>query len=341
MHLPDYNFLPGPLWLITLLQLVTLTLHFVAMNFLFGGLVVILWGKFTDRWQHPVVQQQVKLLPTLMAATITLGVAPLLFLQVVFPKQVYAASIISGWFWLAVVPVIIVTYYLLYAAAFAGPENKRRGTYLFLAFLGMLYVAFMFSSVMSLAEQPELMMRTYAAHQSGCVVNPNIGSYIIRWLHMLFGAVTVGGFFIGLIGRDNEQAFSVGKGFYLWGMAAAAIMGMVYLFTLGDILLPLMRTPAIWALTIGIVLSAASLHFYFKKRFCVAGTMLGISMLAMVFTRHTVRLLHLTGQFNPAEVTVKAQWGPFVMFLICFVIMLGVMVYMIRVFFRERQNATA
>ena len=41
MNLPDYHFLPGPLWLITILHLVTLTLHSAAMNFLLGGLAVV------------------------------------------------------------------------------------------------------------------------------------------------------------------------------------------------------------------------------------------------------------------------------------------------------------
>ena len=37
--LPDYQFLPAPLWLITVLHILTLTLHFAAMNFLLGGLI--------------------------------------------------------------------------------------------------------------------------------------------------------------------------------------------------------------------------------------------------------------------------------------------------------------
>ncbi len=37
MSLPDYNFLPGPLWLITVLHVLTLGLHLIAMNFVLGG----------------------------------------------------------------------------------------------------------------------------------------------------------------------------------------------------------------------------------------------------------------------------------------------------------------
>ena len=63
MNLPGYNFLSAPLWLITTLHIVTLSLHFAAMNFMVGGLIIILFGKFEDRWNHPVVKQFVRLFP--------------------------------------------------------------------------------------------------------------------------------------------------------------------------------------------------------------------------------------------------------------------------------------
>jgi hypothetical protein len=99
MNLPNYEFLPAPLWLVTTLHLVTLTLHFVAMNFLLGGVIIVLHAAIRKRWDDPTLLHFGRLFPAAMAATVTLGVAPLLFLQVVYPKQVYAAAIVSGWFW--------------------------------------------------------------------------------------------------------------------------------------------------------------------------------------------------------------------------------------------------
>lgn len=96
MNLPDYHFLPAPLWLVTALHLVTLTLHFAAMNFLVGGLIVILFGRTRDKWSDPTVTKYFKLFPAAVAATVTLGVAPLLFVQLVYPRPLYAASITSG-----------------------------------------------------------------------------------------------------------------------------------------------------------------------------------------------------------------------------------------------------
>lgn len=337
MNLPDSNFLSAPLELITLLHIITLTLHFVAMNFMFGGLVVILFGRMNDKWNNPVTQKFIKLFPSAMAATVTLGVAPLLFVQVVYPQQIYSAAIISGWFWMGIVGIAIIAYYFLYAAAFSKDTLPgKRPLYLSIALGGFVYISFVYSSTFSMAENSELMHRLYGESQSGLTLNPEIGSYILRWLHMLTGAVTVGSFFVGLLGKNNEPAFQLGKQFYLWGMACAAFIGMAYMFTFGEMLLPFMRTTAIWHLMGSIILSAGSLHFFFKKRFVPAGLMLFVSMLGMVTIRHTVRLLRMQGTFDPASIPVNPQWSVFAIFILFFVLAIVSIWYMLRLYLKDR-----
>jgi hypothetical protein len=336
--LPDYNFLSAPLWLVHVLHIVTFTLHLIAMNFLVGGLIIILFGKIEDKWNNSVVQKFVKMFPNAMAATVTFGVAPLLFLQLLYPKQIYSAAIVSAWFWLIVVVAAIVSYYFLYAASF-GNKSDKTSIYLTLAFIGFIYISFIYSSVFSLAERPVEIARMYEANQSGTIINPLFGSYIFRWLHMLLGAVTVGGFFVGLLGRNDEKIFSVGKNFYLWGMVSAMAVGMIYLFTLGDMLLPFMRSFGIWAVSLGLLLSLGSLHFFFKKRFIPAGLMLFVSLLAMVISRHVLRLLHLDGYLNLEGMRFEPQWSIFILFLICFVLAIGLVWYMLKLFFAKKEAA--
>jgi hypothetical protein len=336
MQSPGYNFLSAPLWLITALHLVTLTVHFIAMNFVVGGIVAILWGKFRNRWEDPPVQTFLKLFPSGLAATITLGVAPLLFLQLVYHRQVYAAAIVSGWFWLMIIAVLIVTYYLLYAVSFkSGKSGRSHGLFLTIALAGMIYVSLVYSSVFSLAERPSLIAHLYAQDQSGTIWNPELGDWVLRWLHMIFGAVTVGGFFVGLIGRNNEDAFKVGKSFFLGGLVITSLAGIGYLLSLADYLKPFMHTPGIWALTLGVLLSLGSLHMFFTKKFLPAGVMLFVSIFCMVMTRHYVRLLKLDGQFDPSSLPVQSQWGVFGIFLICFVAAIGILVYMFRLYFKS------
>jgi hypothetical protein len=307
MNLPSYNFLSAPLWLINLLHVLTLSLHLVAMDFLFGGLAT--------------------------AATVSLGVAPLLFAQIVYHRQLYSAAIVSGWFWLMIIPVVILAYYLLYGAAFSKRPEVTNGRYLSVVLLCLTYVSIVYSSVFSLAENPALINESYAAAQNGWTINPDVGSWLFRWLHMVTGAITIGGFFVGWVGRNDESMFRAGKTFFTWGMVATSLFGFVYLFTLGDYLRPFMRTPAIWALTVGIVLSLGALHMFYKKKFVPTVVMLVVSVIMMVYTRHHVRLLHLANQFEPKNLPVQTQWSIFLIFLVLFVVAIAVVWYMLRLFF--------
>lgn len=337
MNLPIVHFLSAPFWLITTLHILTLTLHFIAMNLLVGGTVVVLFGKFENKWQNKFVQDLLHLFPNIMAVTITLGVAPLLFVQLVFPEQIYSASIVSAWSWLMIFVVAIVSYYFLYAASFTKrPGQRRQSIFLWMSLFGFLYISFIYSSVFSMAEHTSWIKMLYIQNQSGTVINPEIKNYIFRWLHMLLGAVTVGGFFVGVMGRKNNLHFSVGKQFFLIGMILSIISGLVYLLSLADILKPFMQSFGIWLVVISFVLSLGALHFYFRKNFVVSGTMLFVSLLSMVSTRHVVRLLNLKESYNPGSVPVLPQWDLVGLFALFFMIAIGVIYYMFRITFKNR-----
>ena len=340
MTLPDYHFLSAPLWLVTVLHLLTLTLHLFAMNILFGGVAITLWSSARNRWGGTQAVDYSRLFPAATAATVTLGVAPLLFLQLVYPRQVYAAAIVSGWFWLLVIAAVIVAYYAFYRASFSGQRSGRVNlAMLALGLAGLIYVSLVYSSVFSMAEQPALIQSLYAKNQSGWVWNPAVGSYALRWLHMLLGALTVGGFFVGMMGQDNPKVFSSGKVAFAGGMGLAAVAGLAYLVSLMPYFEAIVRSPAVHALAEAIVLSLASLHFYFRKRFWISGSALFLSVFGMVSVRHVVRMLRLRESFDPASWRIATQWSPFLLFLVCFVLMLAVLAWMLWLFFGPKKEA--
>jgi hypothetical protein len=237
--------------------------------------------------------------------------------------------------------VAIVAYYALYRSALTAERTGRISkSALALALLGLVYISVTYSSVFSMAERPGQIHSLYAQDQSGWMWNPAAGDYVLRWLHMMLGAVTVGGFFVGLIGRDQPEAFALGKQFFVGGMVLAMLAGMAYLLSLLPYLEAFMHTPAIWGLTVGVLLSFGSLHFFFKRRFCESGLMLFVSMLTMVYARHTVRLLKLAGRFDPVSWRVAPQWSVFILFLVCFVVMLAVVGYMVRLVFAAKRRAS-
>lgn len=339
MNVPSYEFLSAPLWLVTLLHLVTLTLHLAAMGMLFGSLGVLLLGMPGKRWESPAARRLVRLFPTLMALTVTLGVAPLLFAQLVYHRPIYAAAIVSAWFWLAVPAAVIVAYYLLYAAAWS--DSERAGWKLAVAFVGLLFVSLVLSSVFTLAERPEVLAAAWASDAGGTALHPELGRWLPRWLHLVAGALTLGAFTVTAFGRDDERLFAAGRRAYLWAMVSAVLLGVGALAGLGEHLVAYMRSTAVWWTVGALLASLGSLHFLFRRRLAAAGALLGVSLFAMVVQRHLARQVVLGEAFDPGTLTIAPQWGVFVLFLVCFVAMLGVVGWMLRLFLVRTEGSAS
>ena len=169
---PDPLPLPGPASLFAVLLHLTLLVHLLFMNALFGGLVLALinvWRRRETGDVHDRLASAIsKLIPTLFAGTVTFGVAPLLFMQVLYGDFFYTSSIIIAWPWLAVVGMLIVAYYSVYLNAFRKGWNRGgRLTVLAIATILVAATAFVFSNNLTLMLRPERWGELYFARPGG------------------------------------------------------------------------------------------------------------------------------------------------------------------------------
>ena len=340
--------IPGPYWLFTVLHWVTLTLHFVAMNFLFGGIIIRLLAPSSPdrRFLFP---EKLKAFPTAMAATITLGVAPLLFLQVIYGRYFYAASIISAWNWFLIVPVLIAVYYLLYLASLGRKlTDGHRVGLLALAAAGMIYVSFTFTMISDLAAKPYLWTAVFASSPAGWHLNPCWPETIFRWAHSITGGVAVAGIIIQLYAvlhrqvRLNPELIRFGGRIYLIALIKATVFAIIYLLTLdGDVLRRFLSSPGLHTLAAGIAVNGVIAFLIFRSTrsakpqgpilSSAALTLLGVFL--MVISRHYLRLVHLAKDLDPATLVTRSQWGPFFLFMVTFLIGISVTVWMIKRYF--------
>ncbi len=111
---------PGPTLLYLALYVLTLAVHFVFMNYVFAGtLYVAVTGvgqadAALARLHNPIASMLRDWLPFAFSGVITAGVAPLLFVQILYKQQFYTANLLLFHRWMAVVPALIVAFYLLY-----------------------------------------------------------------------------------------------------------------------------------------------------------------------------------------------------------------------------------
>jgi len=350
---PDPLALPAPAWLLWSLLLLTFFLHAVAMNLVLGGSIIGAIARARSRrpgrpHEAALVHLIVKAMPVLIAATVSLGVAALLFLQVLYGRVFFASAIAMGWWWLSVIGLLILMYYAAYVLAFR--EATLGAAAAFLAWLVAAIagvIALIYTNNMTLMLKPAEIVARYASSGTGLQLNLLDSTLVPRYLHMVLGAVAVSGLaasVVGLARRKQDAAFSQwalrhGAITCVAATALGAVMGLWWLVALppdvrgrflgGD-------ARAVGELAAGIVLTlAGAAHAWLAARSKRPGRMLttgAAAMLAgilmMLLTRDTVRrvTLELAG-FRPVN-WVAPQWVPIAIFAVLLVAAVGAIIWM-------------
>jgi hypothetical protein len=102
------------------LYVATLVIHVVFMNYVLAGTAYL--AAFAIRRHADAAEEQADPLasplrdwmPFMLSAAITAGIAPLLFVQILYQRQFYTANLLLFHRWMAILPVLIVGFYLLY-----------------------------------------------------------------------------------------------------------------------------------------------------------------------------------------------------------------------------------
>ncbi|MES2789551.1 MAG: hypothetical protein V4719_08010 [Planctomycetota bacterium] len=120
MNVPFPLGFPAPTAFYLTLYVLTFALHQAFMHYVLAGSLYVAWTTSFPgrnniiRNDQPLASTLRDWLPFLLSAAITAGVAPLLFIQIVYQRQFYTANLLLWWRWMLVVPVLIVAFYLLY-----------------------------------------------------------------------------------------------------------------------------------------------------------------------------------------------------------------------------------
>lgn len=345
--------LPGPVWLLTTLLLVTFTLHVLAMNAAFGGGLWTLWNFLRGRSdEHPysrrLARELAQALPVLLAYTISLGVAALLFVQVLYGRFLYASSILIGSFWILVIPLVIAAYYGYYYVAGTAEQGKRK-TALAAAFsvLCLMAVAFIFTNNMTLMLRPDRWMSMYKAHPSGWNLNLGEPSLVPRYLHMLVGAVAVFSamltqFGMRLAKRDLEYGRWVLRRGAMVFAAASGVQFLVGMWLLlaqdRKIAMQFITDPvagsvfglALLSVIAAVVLTLIGAMAERPNKLVHAGFgMTVVTVALMVCIRHLLRQAYLRPYLEAQNLQVQPQTGVIAIFLALFAGGLGTIGWML------------
>lgn len=345
--------LPAPVWLIHLLQVFTFVLHLVFMNLLVGGTVLLTVCSYRGRSEaryRDLTRRASRALPPIMAFTITLGVAPLLFLQLVYGQYFYTSSVLMAWLWLAVVLLVMLAYYGIYWFSMQHEELGPRRFWVMLATtLLILHVMKTFTQNMILLERPQDFYPRFFTTTVGNFLGPHDLLVFVRLSHFFLAALALGGLGLAILSRSwradspdlADWARRYGTRWFQVGTGLQFIVGPWFLFSQN----PNMRRAFLGgdrldtsllavAIILAILAMAAARKSPAVSVFAIVGT---ISLMAVI--RHLFRLAYLDPHFE--ALPVQGQWVVFAIFVVLLLAGLATIGWMLYRLFRPAPARTA
>lgn len=332
--------LPAPVWLFQVLLLVTFFVHILFLNVTLGGSVIgavhatLATGQ--DAPGRRLGRLLAGLLPASVSFTVTSGVAPLLFIQLMYGQVFYAATVLVGWIWLAILPLIVVGYYAVYLYKFEVGAPGGRPVWLGVAGVCFVVVAAIQVLVNVLQLTPPRWQAVAAA--IGAVMQD--ATIIPRYLHFLLGSLAVAGIFLAVVAverahRTPDPFFTwLARRGIVWSLAATGLQmvdGFWLLFSLPrDLLISLVGGrpwPTVHlAVSMGLGFLALILLSGLREperqrnlvRFTAA--VMCVTVFAMIGLRDVVRAMYLSPLIRLRELPSATQVDVTILFFVLFVL---------------------
>ena len=333
----------------------TLVLHAVFMTYVLAGSLYLAWAAVfrgseeTPRARSPLAGILREWMPFVLSAAITAGVAPLLFVQIIYRQQFYTSNLLLGWRWLMVVPVLVVGFYLLYVVKSRlisdWPLPVRVG--LVTAISGcFVFVAFRWTTNHLLGIDASAWPDVYA---SGRVVS-DVGPLVWRlamWIAGAFPCMCVfagwqlkyyadrdGGLTTSHVGGLRALSFMAPL-----GIVASLLFAAGYLITLSEelrsVLLGPRGGPWLMVVAIGSVVQLNGWWLMRKSRKLPAMSLLlitggaGLMLTGAGFLRELLRFVQVDAAGVVSNVETAARVGGFWLFVIFTVLNVGLIAFCI------------
>lgn len=198
--------LPVPSGFLSILLLLTFFVHLVLVNVLLGSVILSAVDRLASASDS---KGGMAFMPKVLALAVNFGVAPFLFLQVLYGHFLYPGILLMAVWWMFVVVFAMMAYYGLYVSGEAvGP--MRRKLPLILSALLLLLTAFLLSNASTLMLRPDFWFRWFS-EPHGRLLNTGDPTLFPRYLHILLASLAVGGLTMAWRAQWGKRAPESGR----------------------------------------------------------------------------------------------------------------------------------
>ena len=332
-----------------LLLTVTFVLHLLFMNAMLGSAIIALFREFkadpdADAMNLSVAEK----LPYTIAFTVNMGVAPLLFIQVLYGHFIYTSSILMAVYWLSIILLLILAYYAAYIYDFKFEAMGRsRAIFICISVVLLLWIGFVFTNNMVMMIQPDT-WTAYFRNPFGTLLALKDPMLIPRYLHFVFASVAIAGLFQAIVWTMKkrnpvfDKAVRSGLSWFAWATCVQFAVGLWFLVSLPEdtMMLFLGRAPLNTSLLVlGILLGGAAIYTAARTQVWATTALALACVVDMVLVRDLLRSSYLKSYFSPGELKVVPEYSSMVLFLAAFVAGIAIIAYMIKLAVSSEKEA--
>lgn len=333
-----------------LLLLLTFFLHILLMNVMLGTIIIAFVRHFHRPAEtSPLTEEISQKLPFSIALAVNFGVAPLLFVQVLYGHFIYASSILMAALWLSIVGILIVAYYTAYIYRYQYEKmiDGRIVATGLISFL-LLIIGFFFSNNFTLMLHPEN-WHSYFEHPSAMLLNFSDPTLLPRYLHFVFASMAVGGLAIALFFKQKqkkgdpkaEEWVRYGCNWFGYATFANFAIGFWFFGTLPKGLInPSSLVGGLFSifLIIGVITALLAAIYGLRFRVMPALYLLLGSVFSMILVREFLRVAYLKPWFSLADLKVASAYSPLILFLLFFGAGLVLIGWMLKITYQTYRN---
>lgn len=339
--------LSSPAWLFAFFLVFTFFVHILFVNLTIGSTILILISKYFNKVfgnnTYDEISEELGYLNTFnISLAITTGVAPLLFVQTIYENYFYTSSILLSWKWLLVLVAIIFAYYFYYLYKFKPWHIRYSGgkgiIFIVFAAILFLYVALMLVTNTTLSLQPELWTKIYSKEISVFITK----TLVPRFLHFVLASIAFSGIFLMVYSHARKSysenlkntMYILGKKTFFYITIANVIVGIWFMLSNEKNIYMLLMGRNVFGtlfLMLSILLTIIALYLIYtnKENILSLSILILVIIGSMTIVRRVVENGYFSKFFNLNELQANPYWSIFLIFLVLFICMVGILYYSI------------
>lgn len=311
-----------------MLYVLTWALHITFVFLAVGGMGFSLYGqtrKNADQNWKILTSHMIQISKISVSVLIVLGVAPLLFTQVIYDPNWYVTNTLSGLWVAAFIYIMVFAYSIWYWFALTNKKDSKYAIFIgFFSFILILFSGFLMHSFAYESIQPQQWMDWYAPNGVIDDSGTTLKFDIVRVLFMASLTVPVLGIFLlnyksymnkreGIELNYLQFVEKLGKKLGYIGLIVSAIFFVIWMLKDGFLFAPISIAVIICILLLLFMIKSVKNNYY-------TGAVLILTALLISGVREYIRYsIMINLDYNIYDYPVNIDWPSTILFLLTFV----------------------